>query len=472
MKKCIFILLFALSFSTTNAQKKNDEEVPVVHNFNLARSFFDTIESKIVFTSTYREPMIFGDKITCIQRNLMSNQGLNVFMARKVNSYLSGSGDLSLYKAYFIVDPTDGKLFVGYNFANDPSDGDKMTRFVHNVGFNANLADAFSTIYSGEDKKLTNDLGLTYKVTLLGRGIINFNRDKPKEYYNNKSTPETTSQEISEIERLRFRNQIFESMKKDSIDYVNSLKGVDSTSEYRKNLDDKFYEKKNKEYKKKYIIEEATFIDEEENYNWYWSHWASLSLFIPFSKTEYNTAIDFKGDIQTQYIYSYDGSFQYNQILELKKTKWYGNLTVGAKNLNNIKTDEIDKYSFNDYKTRVSMDTSSLNLVQIKSTDVYVGNYISEPTAYFSLQVVSFFLASKSIGLSAEIEHYTGNYHPINIKFGVPFALKGKDDDTKANFELQVKLNDISNSAFPEKSVKNKMIFGLSVGIPLTSKIY
>jgi hypothetical protein len=60
----------------------------------------------------------------------------------------------------------------------------------------------------------------------------------------------------------------------------------------------------------------------------------------------------------------------------------------------------------------------------------------------------------------------------LNLKLGIPFSLTGKDDETKVNFELQFKWNDITNKIFPNKSISEKFLIGLSLGIPLISKIY
>ena len=134
----------------------------ISQNFNESRYYFDNLEKKI------------NEKDTL----LISYPAFNVFMAKKVNTYLTGSSDLSINKSYFIIDPTDGRLFLGYNIAKDPSKDDNRTKLVMTTGLKMNASDAFSTIYDGEKEKIEDYIGASIKLTWLGKGIIFYDHGK------------------------------------------------------------------------------------------------------------------------------------------------------------------------------------------------------------------------------------------------------------------------------------------------------
>ncbi|QCR24510.1 hypothetical protein [Pontibacter sp. SGAir0037] len=412
---------------------------------------------------------------------LMTDPGLNVFMAKKVNTYLTGTGDLSLNKSYFIIDPTDGRLFIGTNHAKDPSSGDGRTKWVFTGGIKMNVADAFSIIYSGEDNKLKENIGAVLKLTLLGRGIISYDANRILRQQKNlvnlglDSTGQIsyTDQEAGEYLRRQVKNQIYAEMKEDSTDFINSLSGLIDDEQAQnwaiKKLDDHI-KKQNKKYRSAYITREADNIDEEGMYNWFWNHWLSLNIYVPFTKQPYEVSEDFTSPIVEKKLYNIEAGLLYNHILEKEKIRLFISLGGGLKNHNNIITSSLKKHSINDYRNLGGVDT--LKLAQLQAKDVYIGNYTSYFTPFTRFQIVSFFLAEKSIGLSFSAEKYMKGYDPLNIKLGIPFTLTGKDKDTKANFEIQLKWNDYNNNFLTNKSRSDKFTLGFSVGVPLTSKIY
>ncbi|WP_222164779.1 hypothetical protein [Edaphocola aurantiacus] len=409
--------------------------------------------------------------------SLMSDQGLNIFMAKKVNTYLTGSGDLSMNKNYFIIDPTDGRLFLGHNWAKDPSQDTFRTKWIFTTGIKSNVAEAFSTIYSGKDKKLSNNTGLALKLTLLGRGIIYFGENgtqiQTKELKKFGLTDTTMDryqqQEIANYYREQLKNEINDLIIIDSTKFENKIENT-GTEAFRALKRKEFYSKKAKFYKKMFIEEESRYIEEEEIYNAFWNHWVSLDIYIPITRQQYRVAESFTALIEDRMLYNFEGTLIWSNIYERKKMRLLASIGLGTKIMNNITTAELEKYSIGSYKQLGGTDT--LSLAQIKTDEIYIGNYNQFFIPLLKFNLVNFFLANKQIGLSLLAEKHFGAYNPLNIKAGIPFNLKGKDDDTKVSFELQFKWNDINNNILPDVNPSDKFMIGLSVGIPLTSQLY
>lgn len=428
-------------------------------NFDDTRQYFLSLENQVKKDS-----------------NLMSYPALNILMAKKVNAYISGSSDLSLNKSYFIVDPTDGRLFLGYNFAKDPSRDSLRTKWVLNAGLKTNITDAFSTLYSGAESKWARDMGLSLKFTWLGRGIIYFDTVKQVQRSNLKAfglqdNEDSSFQQVqvAQFIRRQIYNELDSLMKIDSVAFEQKIRNA-GTSAYRAQKRQEFFVERNKYYRNAFVIKEAEQIESAENYNSYWNHWVSLDMYLPFTNKESDVAVDFLSSVESKALYNFEANLLWSNIYENKCNKLFATVMAGVKSIDNISTSMIDKYSIGDYKKLGGADT--VKLAQLESKDVYIGKYSSYITPVIRFQVVDLFFFKKQLGLSFMAEKYLSEYNPLNIKVGVPFNLTGKDDETTASFELQFKWNDINNTVFPNKRISEKFLIGLSVGIPLSSEIY
>jgi len=183
-----------------------------------------------------------------------------------------------------------------------------------------------------------------------------------------------------------------------------------------------------------------------------------------------DAAPNFTTTLTTQKLYNFEASLIYSQLREWKSNRLFSSINIGAKNQNNINTSVLDKHPVADYNHLGGIDT--IKLGQLESKDIYIGDYETYFSPFTRLQFVDYFLAKKSIGISVQAEKYFGAYHPLNLKFGILFTLAGKDDETKVSFEVQFKWNDFGNNILPAKTRSDKFLVGLSVGVPLSSKIY
>ncbi len=379
-------------------------------NLNKARKYFDSLEAKIIEKDSL----------------LLSYPALNIFMAKRINSYLSGSSDLSLFKSYFVIDPTDGRLFLGLNCAKDPSKTEKRTKWIATFGVKGNIKESFSTIYSGNNSKLSNDMGASFKISLLGRGIIfygNKTEIQPKNKINGQGSSKIVFSPFHTVsyQRIQMKNELLKKMKSDSTDFVNNLKGIgdDNYINYKKG---EYFDKRSKFYKREFITKEAELAEDEDLKVAYWNHWASFELYAPFTSSTYEVAQTFDTSILTKSIYAFEGTFQYNNVYEGTKFKLFANASFGVKYTNNVKTESINKYEINEYKNLGGIDT--LKLGQIESNEVYIGNYENFISPFIRAQAVFLFIKKKS-GLSFMYERYFGSFEPINMKVGVPISLSG-----------------------------------------------
>ena len=430
-------------------------------NFNEARNYFLTLEDQINEEDTV----------------LISYPALNVFMARKVNTYLVGSSDLSLNRSYFILNPTEGRLFLGHNFAKDPSKELRRTRSVFTIGLKADVEKGVASFFSGASDELSSNLGAAIKLTLLGRGKIYFDtsgyqiqRKRLKELNLVDTARIVFSQKkVAAFNRREFRHELLNKMADDSISFEKKMSSIGDRS-YATAKRGKFYGQKNDEYKSLYITKEADALDAEEYYDAFYNHWVSLDFYVPFTGSTYTVAEAFSSPIHTREIYNFEGSLLWSHIYEKRTVRFLGSLSVGGKLLNNINTAQLDAFSIADYLQLGGIDT--LKLARLDDKDVYVGPYESHFTPFAQLHIVSFFIAKKNLGLSLQVERFWGNYNPLNLKIGIPFVQEGKDGKTSVAFEVQFKWEDLNDQIFPNKVAHEKFTTGLSVGVPLTSKIY
>ncbi len=167
--------------------------------------------------------------------------------------------------------------------------------------------------------------------------------------------------------------------------------------------------------------------------------------------------------------YNFDSSVLFNHLREWKKLRFLGSVGVGAEITNNLET-ELPQYTFSEYTELPNPDNTTL--AEIESNDLYVGEYDEYLNRYARVQAVGFFIANKRAGLSLKAEKFFNVYNPLNVTVGIPVTLPGEDDNTKVNFEVQAQFNDLTNDINPDETWSEKLTVGISVGVPLTSKLY
>lgn len=397
--------------------------------------------------------------------NLLTSPGMNAFMAKKVNTYITGSSDLSLDKGYFIVDPTDGRLFIAKNIK-------LKNQIILTGGIKSNVEDKLSTLYSGEDG-VESQIGLYLKGSKILFNNIKFHKNTtetaildPKLTKSQNLQKNSLHYGLNYNYRIQLSNELTSKLEKERGELKKKLKGITDKDYVTKKIQE-FETKRFDELKKEFAKKEAENVDKNNLYTIYKALWVAADLYTPFTGQDYKIASSFDTPDSTTTLYDFEGKLILSFLYENKNSR---NLFIGSfglKKNNNIKTDKLKEFSYSDFKTLSGSDT--LEVVEIDSKNIHVGDYESFNTPSIKLQYVSLRFWKKTIGYSLTIEKSYGKYDPLNFQFGIPFNLPGKDKKTKADFELQLKWKDINGDILPELTPAEKFSINLAVGIPIGS---
>lgn len=404
---------------------------------------------------------------------IISYPGLNRFLGLKVASYLSDGGDLSLFNNYAVLNTESGKLSINHNFARKTPEGRIKALFT--AGVRVSVSDAFSAIVS--DSKFSNDIGVVARYTWIGRGSAYFDTDKQVQAAGLAPGSDGSQKMSANRKRAKIRAQLNAAMTQEAADFetylgtirTGDLSAGDNLANVLITMRNDFYSSLRTKYLGLFAEAEAKILEDINSQNLVTAGWLSVSAYIPVTTTKYNVAQSFVTSFGEKEIYPWELSLGYTRILESRR---YGRLflhaSAGVAQNNTAATGQIAAVDLNSYKDLGGTDTLHYGL--LASDKAYVGEFSDFVTPVFRGQVV-WFPPSWSIGLSALIEQRTGQYGPLNGKLGIPVKLKGKDDDSFVNFELQARATDLRNTISPEKSRSEKITYGISIGVPFSSMI-
>ncbi|RAJ73713.1 hypothetical protein CLV59_11254 [Chitinophaga dinghuensis] len=478
----IFSVLALLAAGTVLAQNVK-EEVPYCCNLNPALDSISVMEDRLKLAEADQTRRNFERKKNTQQpvQYLMTPVGLNVLAARKFNSYLTGTADLSLNKTYFILDPVDGRLFLGINWGKDPSKRRDRIKSLLTTGIQADATDGFATLFTKGDKWSPN-IGVSGKFTIFGKASIKYSTGKRSVQYLADSAQQQVLKKdtvpaalIARLLREEVKMQVLEQLRQDSADFDKTMSAWDKLRPsplelaWMNKKKETFYEEKYADVLSDFYKKEADIIEEEEVYNVFSGHYFSFIAYIPVTSMKYTVTQEIKSELKEEKLWNMQLSILYSYYREKRKSRWVLNGTVGLNNQNNILTSDLDTYNRASYNI-ISINPDTTVTLSSKDPDkVYVGNYKRYLSPYISTQGVAFLVFKKSLGLSLQIDQYLQHDGPSNIKVGIPFNLKGKDEDTKASFEVSAKWNDIFGKL---SSSVDRFVVGISIGVPLAGKLY
>jgi hypothetical protein len=418
---------------------------------------------------------IVGTSCTSKYGLIVSDNGLNVFFADKIASYLSEEGDISLYKTYATLDASDGKLIINHNIHAGKSSTGRI-KSLTTIGTKANIEDGFASIFSGE--KFNSELGISFKQTWFAKGRTFFDgcAQKQQKAAPGPLVPSAQKQKMN-IERALIINQLRTEMESKATEFevsVNAITGADvpgaALATVHTDLRNEFYKKLEEEYLKKFAEQEAEKLSETESYNLIKTNWTSIDLFIPVTTQKFSVAETYLTNFDDRSLFPWQISVFHNRIWESRRCgRFFLNLSGGVFNSNSVATEEVEKIVLEEYKNLGGTDT--LHLAQIESDDAYIGKYKNFASFFIKAQGV-WFPKKWNVGFSLSLEQNFGHYNPLNGKFGIPIRLNDKDGDPTVNFEIQVRAFDMRHNIQPDKSFGKKTSVGLSVGLPFSSLIY
>ncbi|TMM31217.1 hypothetical protein FDT66_04405 [Polaribacter aestuariivivens] len=357
-------------------------------------------------------------RATDTKDTLFNNKMLNLFFANEVGTAFAGSNDLSLQKFYASIDASDKSLSIGFNYDSRPNDKLKRLKYIHSGNFKLKSSDKFATVFDfSKDNPFQKDnIGFSYKFSIIGRGILNF-----------------TS--TGKVDR---KAAIISNRKKLYKEY-NTV--VDNAQELYVEM----------------VEKEITFIKANKLYKHQWNHWYSAEIYLPFGKRTFLTTPNITTAYKEHRFWEASLGFSANTMWEF--SKGYAIFLKGLFTLKNNNNILVDNLSSNVFQTE---QTGFNNTTVITNTEnVYITDYDPFVTSSILLEP-AFFIKTGigSFGFSPSVEFNFGTYNGTNLKIGVPISLYDGEGKPKVNFELQWKKVETLSSNIELIGLSTSFLFG------------
>jgi hypothetical protein len=479
MKTNILILLIVLVLFniTTNAQTK-------------VTSYDD-------LTKQVQEIVISTDTIS--ENVLVTGKGFNMFVQKKVSTYLTGSSEISLSKLYATYASESDKLTFGFNAIKTNKETGRLVS-LFNPMLEANIKNNFATLYKKEQWQ--SDIRLGFKYTyLLPFSTINFlGMHEPKDQKSkmikkrnvatqsiiDRITKEKTAFSLAGNATLTQSQQLLKApLEKDlSILQSKSAQTPEDTAQIAKikvklsdinaltAKDSVKYDKKLEEYESEIAKAEVEALYEKDSYTWSQTSWISLWGFYPLTEKKNYIAENNTQIFSKQKFNPWELNAQFNYLREGHLGSFF--FTTGYKVFqnNSALADLMTSADYNQYLQFPGIDT--LNAVILETNKAFIGKYKEFVTSNINVQVVLSLSDKKkdggekfiTAGISIRFEKNIGDFSATNWRFGLPLRFKGKDK--AINIEPQLRLNNTNNYS-NKSNYKVQPIFGINVGLPFTA---
>lgn len=380
---------------------------------------------------------------------LFNDKMLNLFFADKVGTSFGGSNDLSLQKYFFGLDNDDKSITLGFNI--DSRAGEKLERlkWVFSGALKFKSANKFATIFDGEGKFLNDNIGATYKVTLIGRGTIDFTSNGKKK-----------REEAIENNRRKLFESYEKAVAKNNKENLENFKKEHKISRvFDADLEcyDKLLKEKHDSDYEELAKKEIEYIEKNNMYNFISNRWLSLEVFTPFGGLTYNITPDVNTAYKENRFYNINASLSGNYMRAYSSGRSiFLKASVNIKNNNTILVNNLKTKTF-----QTSTTAANNNLV-ITTENVYVTNYDEFITTSINLEPAFFFISSVfgDFGFSPALEINFGKYNRTNWKLGIPISLKDKDGKPSVNFEFQYKNIGTFNKTVNVFGISSNFLFG------------
>lgn len=394
---------------------------------------------------------------TASKNRLMTDMGFNVFIQKKTMNYLTGASDLSLSKVYVTYGSDKEKLDVGFNIPFTNSDGTRLKLLLNPI-LQANMKNSFSTLY--KDGEWKNDIRGGMKLTFfISNSFINF-YDRQNGVNNLKVVRSKTYNSIKDGFNKAIENDT---------ESVSLVSNPDLKVEMlgKGDLSDKDWEKKREKAFVQLGEAEASFVEKEREYSIVGTSWFSFWSFFPMSEAEKYISIDNTQPFEKVKFNFWELNFQYTYLLDHSRFgTFYFTPWVKYFQNNSASADLMDEVDYGKYSQFPGVNPQ--NLALLETNKAYIGEYDEFMTTNLNVQVVYMVGLRNTLlkpGVSLRFEKNFGDYHPANIRIGVPITIQGKEKPF--NVELQYRFNDIFNYDDVEGH-KSTKIFGVNLGLPIS----
>lgn len=381
------------------------------------------------------------------EENLFDKRMMNAFFTNRVSNYMSTSSDINFAKGYALLDNSDGRLFIGGTW-NPRENKAAKTRYLVTAGVKSNVKDQFASLYEGG--KMQNDIGLSFKFTVIGNGCIGIGSESKKNFEKIRVRRELM---LAGFER-KIQNDIddFEKTLDKAYPQRNTPK-ADAETIHKISYDeqlDEYVKKQYKKYEEEIANAEAESVYDNNLFTYAWDHWLGIEVYYPITSSKYNIADSLRVFKPREEEYKpIAASLTYTNVFEMPHLgKFMLMLGTGIQQNNSVKAEDIKKYSYDQYLVQSIKDTlpgtsfpDTLLMASLKKDDVYVGKYEN----WFGPQLRGKFVWMPfdfiGVSISGELNYRNGNSNYFNENknwtIGIPVSLNDKDGERLVNFELQ-----------------------------------
>lgn len=437
---------------------------------------------------------------TGMSGDLVTGKGFNLFIQKRVFTYLAGSSEATLSKFYATYANEADKLTFGFNIAQlDKKTGRLISLW--NPMIETNIKDNFATLY--KKNKWQSDIRLGFKYSyLLPRSTIKYDYESAPNVQRSKMIRKRSKvvQDIlariaseslvalaTPTELNRVRTDAIQQIQSDTAQLAlaptmaNTKKIQELTNELNNFWNNfpvavaptqKDFEEKLRAYEDTIAKAEVDYLSQRGTYNSVKTYWISIWGFYPLTDRKNFMAADRSKAFAPVNFENWEINGQFNFLRETDQ--WSLMITAGAKlfNNNNALADLMTKVDHYEYLQMPGIDT--LHAATLEKSTGYIGVYDKFMTQNVNLQFLVM-MSSKNAtgkkekekfitpGLSLKWEKNFGNYSAMDFRLGFPFILRGKDK--AINIEPQIRWKNINNYADKE-DYKVQPTFGISAGLP------
>lgn len=404
--------------------------------------------------------------------NVISNRGLNLFLAGKIGSYLSEGSDLSFYKNNITFNSADGQLTVNHNLFQ-ASGLDKQVRSFMVVGAKANITNAYASTFEG--KRYFNQFGFALRHIWIAKATTRFAKCGQQP---GSAIKHAGQKPVMDAIRAALIHSLEIEIHKKENDFEHALTAIDSPVDVpgqdlnsvkataRKN----FNEDLSAEYNHKYADIEAQTLLKTNNYRSVSTSWTTIGGYIPLILERFTVAKSLTGAFNLRKAYPLSLSINHTRFFESTKAgRLFLTISAEAYWNNSKESQALQQVSYDQYKLLGGSDT--INVAKLNATDLYLGNYTTYITPLLKGKIV-YIPPDWHFGITLILEKNFGTYKALNGTFGIPIVLIDKHANPSVNFEFQLRYFDIGNVVIPDKKIAAKTSVGVSIGVPFSKIIY
>lgn len=386
---------------------------------------------------------------------ILSDPSLDKLFAQKMAYYLSGGTDVSLFRNYAKYDAADGKTTVGFNFIRPKNDNNYIKR-IYNIGL---VSDKVGKLFA--DKKVSNNVGLSFNLTFLGRGTIKTGKNCGD------NTDIDAMQETREF--------LTESNKKLAEKEDNDFKNNQLTNaNYQKFTDAelKDFEKKlYKKYRDKFTDDELEYA--KDKIKTIYKGFFSIGGYVPIMGNDYKF-VNKQNDTTTNNFKPWDFYAKYNWFIEQQNVNMLFVPSIGIKAYNaaTLYTLYVDL----DKTTGKESLYSTLDVRYDKSKETYTGSEDYIWLKYWGIKTLFTpkFIKGNWLSSFAVAPSYNQTFGKHSIKdVGLDFIFGLPSQDEKGiSIDLSLKWTDIGDNIVSKENKNNYFLINVGLAVPLSKLAY